>query len=98
MSLLTGIRTIYRKRLRPGLVQLATKEHPRLLDLLKVTGTLDSARNELRWLNEHARDHELELNKLIDQRATGKPLQYILGTEFFGDLELLCEPNVLIPR
>ena len=94
----TGIRTIYRKRLRPGLVQLARKEHPRLLDLLKVTGSLDLARNELRWLNEHANDSKSELSELIDQRATGKPLQYILGTEFFGDLELLCKPNVLIPR
>jgi methylase of polypeptide subunit release factors len=25
-------------------------------------------------------------------------LQYILGTEFFGDLEIECKPGVLIPR
>jgi methylase of polypeptide subunit release factors len=25
-------------------------------------------------------------------------LQYILGTEFFGELEIKCRPGVLIPR
>ncbi|GAB7340844.1 hypothetical protein MBLNU457_7206t1 [Dothideomycetes sp. NU457] len=76
----------------------AVQEHPRLLDLVRVTGRLDSAQSELRWLREHARENNLDLIKLIDQRATGKPLQHILGTAFFGDLEILCEPDVLIPR
>lgn len=38
------------------------------------------------------------LKKLCYDRGRGKPLQYILGTAWFGDLELRCEPGVLIPR
>lgn len=38
------------------------------------------------------------LRKLCKDRARGKPLQYILGTEYFGDLEIACAKDVLIPR
>lgn len=34
----------------------------------------------------------------VHKRAAGEPLQYLLGTEFFGDIEVLCRPGVLIPR
>lgn len=47
------------------------------------------------------RAHEaksLKLEALVRRRAAGEPLQYILGDQPFGDLEILCEPNVLIPR
>ncbi|KAK6004179.1 hypothetical protein QM012_009029 [Aureobasidium pullulans] len=39
-----------------------------------------------------------KLRQLCVDRAHGKPLQYIMGTEYFGDLEIACEPGVLIPR
>lgn len=32
------------------------------------------------------------------RRSHGEPLQYILGSEYFGDLEIKCRPGVLIPR
>jgi methylase of polypeptide subunit release factors len=38
------------------------------------------------------------LGQLVRERASGKPLQYQLGTEYFGDLEIRCRPGVLIPR
>jgi methylase of polypeptide subunit release factors len=38
------------------------------------------------------------LGQLIRERVRGKPLQYLLGTEYFGDLEIKCRPGVLIPR
>jgi methylase of polypeptide subunit release factors len=38
------------------------------------------------------------LEALVKRRAAGEPLQYILGDQPFGELEILCEPNVLIPR
>ena len=38
------------------------------------------------------------LSRLVRERATGKPLQYVIGTEFFGDLEIQCREGVLIPR
>lgn len=34
----------------------------------------------------------------VTQRARGKPLQYLLGTQPFGKLAILCRPGVLIPR
>ncbi|KAI1414618.1 S-adenosyl-L-methionine-dependent methyltransferase [Hypoxylon sp. FL1857] len=45
---------------------------------------------------------ELESNALLSRlcrrRGSGVPLQYILGTQPFGDLEIKCRPGVLIPR
>jgi HemK-like putative methylase len=38
------------------------------------------------------------LRKLVERRAKGEPLQYILGTQPFGDLDILCKRGVLIPR
>lgn len=35
---------------------------------------------------------------MVRQRERGMPLQYILGSEPFGDLDILCRPGVLIPR
>jgi len=95
---LPKVRKTLHKRVGHLNARRANQEHPRLLDLLQVTGELVSARNELRWLGEHAKSNTLDLDELIDERATGKPLQHILGTAFFGDLKILCEPNVLIPR
>jgi methylase of polypeptide subunit release factors len=72
---------------------------------------LQAAQNELRWLREHvekvakARRAKGDiiakaslLQQLVKDRAAGKPLQYLLGTEYFGDLEIRCRPGVLIPR
>lgn len=44
------------------------------------------------------RDNVTALRNLVRRRAKGEPLQYILGTQPFGELEILCRPNVLIPR
>lgn len=38
------------------------------------------------------------LQHFVERRSRGEPLQYILGSEFFGDLEIQCRPGVLIPR
>ncbi|KAM7208768.1 S-adenosyl-L-methionine-dependent methyltransferase [Naviculisporaceae sp. PSN 640] len=43
--------------------------------------------------------HEkLHLYRLCKSRSRGVPLQYILGTQPFGDLEIRCRRGVLIPR
>ncbi|KAI3335145.1 S-adenosyl-L-methionine-dependent methyltransferase [Ustulina deusta] len=36
--------------------------------------------------------------RLVARRGAGEPLQYVLGSQPFGDLEILCEKGVLIPR
>ena len=39
-----------------------------------------------------------QLKRYVDRRARGEPLQYILGTQPFGQLDIRCKPQVLIPR
>ncbi|XPS90820.1 Peptide chain release factor N(5)-glutamine methyltransferase [Ascochyta lentis] len=98
-------------RIPTALLRKARAIDPFLPDLLAPCRDLHTAQKELRWLREHvekvakarrARGDTLAkgalLRQLVSQRARGKPLQYLLGTEFFGDLELTCRPGVLIPR
>ncbi|KIV98929.1 uncharacterized protein PV09_09315 [Verruconis gallopava] len=94
-------------RLSPRLLKLAWKENPLLPLLLRACRDLNSARLELKWLREHAQEMAKTkrctpwkslLHQFCRARSLGQPIQYILGTEFFGELELICRPNVLIPR
>jgi methylase of polypeptide subunit release factors len=92
-------------RLPYPLILAAARRHRCLPLLLQECRDLDSARNELRWLQEHVestvpdrsfREHVLQ--RFCLERSRGKPLQYILGSQPFGELEILCKPGVLIPR
>ncbi|WEW61900.1 hypothetical protein PRK78_007398 [Emydomyces testavorans] len=96
-------------RLASSLLRRAYSFDPLLPLLLRECRDLDSARNELRWLREHV--HSLntlhtrsniwqrrQLKSMVRDRARGKPLQYILGDQPFGELEILCRKGVLIPR
>lgn len=92
----------------------AHQQHPLLPLLLRECRSLESAKNELRWLHESA--SRLVSSKRVARsvhaplgwrrllrlkchaRSKGKPLQYILGDQPFGDLEILCKKGVLIPR
>lgn len=99
-------------RLSPELLKHARQTNPLLVPLLRACRDLISARNELRWLGDHAvkvvsqrkgsekqnLTESVLLKYLCEERGRGRPLQYLLGTEYFGELELLCRPGVLIPR
>ena len=99
-------------RLSPRTLRQAFKESPLLPILLRSCRDLSSARNELRWLHESVKespnwskdgkvysDSDADrLRKLCIQRGRGVPLQYILGTQPFGDLNIKCRQGVLIPR
>jgi len=98
-------------RIPNSLLRKARAIDPYLPALLGPCRDIHAAHNELRWLREHvekvaearrARGDTLAkgslLRQLIQERASGKPLQYILGTEYFGDLEIRCRRGVLIPR
>ena len=94
-------------RIPPTLLRLARRRNRLLPSLLPVCRDLASSQNELRWLGEHAAevaskkgltDENRLLQQYVSRRAKGEPLQYILGTEFFGELEIECRPGVLIPR
>jgi HemK-like putative methylase len=84
---------------------------PLLPKLIGPCLTNEAAQLELKWLREHVekefqlkadgireQKRQTRLEELCDQRHAGVPLQYILGTAYFGDLELQCRPGVLIPR
>lgn len=95
-------------RLLPSLLRHAHYENPFLPLLLRTCRDLPSARNELRWLQEHVnstnppskpKGHARKrLKRLCISRGKGKPLQHILGNQPFGDLDIKCRPGVLIPR
>ncbi|KAJ9125555.1 hypothetical protein QFC22_000517 [Naganishia vaughanmartiniae] len=65
----------------------------------------ESAADELRWMHEAVTAKDLSpkaredlLQEMVQLRARGKPLQYILGDTEFGPMQLLCRPPTLIPR
>ncbi|KAI0011099.1 S-adenosyl-L-methionine-dependent methyltransferase [Xylariaceae sp. FL0662B] len=101
-------------RLPPSLLRHAHHISPYLATLLPVCRDLRSAQNELRWLREHAVSSSRSpsspssstsplkirtlLTRLCAQRARGTPLQYVLGSQPFGALDIRCRRGVLIPR
>ncbi|KAH0609746.1 uncharacterized protein H6S33_012292 [Morchella sextelata] len=85
-------------RLPPHLLHRARAHNPLLPLLLPECRDPASALSELRWLRAHAHATAQPLRPLCERRRRGEPLQYILGTQPFGALEILCRRGVLIPR
>lgn len=95
-------------RLPQSFIRKAWNIDPLLTILLRECRSLPSAQNELRWIREHLtstegeRRYQSRINKslvtLCRKRSKGVPLQYLLGSQPFGDLDILCQPGVLIPR
>ena len=92
-------------RLPPSLFWRARNDiSPMAAQLLPACRDLESAANELRWIREHVQDTPspvtpgLRVWDLVTKRSKGVPLQYVLGTQPFGPLEIKCRPGVLIPR
>lgn len=98
-------------RIPPHTLTRALRLSRHIATLLRECRDLPSALNELRWIREHVATHphkafdvenplttELRVANLCRRRGRGEPLQYVLGTVPFGELEILCRPGVLIPR
>ena len=98
-------------RISRRLLAQARSHHPFLPQLLRPCRDLESAKLEFKWLREHVIAERAgkfqfgrsakwlaRLRELCEARGRGVPLQYLLGTEYFGDLKLRCEHGVLIPR
>ncbi|ODQ73179.1 hypothetical protein LIPSTDRAFT_43793, partial [Lipomyces starkeyi NRRL Y-11557] len=84
-------------RLPPTIVTRAWRESSNLAQLLPEVRTIAGARTELRWITEYVEE------KMTDQASKGikkgVPLQYLLGSQPFGDsLDIKCRRGVLIPR
>lgn len=56
-----------------------------------------SEREEL-WLREFAEKSGEDLSALLEKRALGYPLAYIIGSQPFHEIELKITPDVLVPR
>lgn len=88
-------------RLTPELIRVAGRRHALLPLLLPECRTIEQASMELRWLTNEGRREgggKNWLKALCEKRGRGWPLQYLLGTQPFGALEMICERGVLIPR
>lgn len=83
-------------RVSPKTLVEALKIHRALPLLLPVCRDLTQARQELRWIKLETSPQRFV--PAVLQRSRHYPLQYILGTQPFGDLEIRCKPGVLIPR
>lgn len=83
-------------RIAPRAIREAVKTSRLLPPLLRANRCLEGAKQELKWIQ-----NELPEDKWKDavlRRAKLEPLQYILGTQPFGELDILCKEGVLIPR
>ncbi|KAL0943887.1 HemK family methyltransferase [Colletotrichum truncatum] len=95
-------------RLPPSLFRRARAISPHVATLLPACRDISSAVTELRWIREHVRDisalshrekqMEARISSLCARRGRGVPLQYVLGSQPFGKLDIRCLPGVLIPR
>ncbi|BEJ16141.1 hypothetical protein CspHIS471_0507460 [Cutaneotrichosporon sp. HIS471] len=84
--------------MRPTLQLLGCSPSSLLAKLARNTElSLADAKAELRWMRAAAAG-ETALEAMVERRAAGEPLQYILGDTDFGPLTLNCRAPVLIPR
>jgi release factor glutamine methyltransferase len=75
-------------------------ENPRLHAELLLAHSLNFSREELyRNLHRQLMESEKEtMEKMIQRRILGEPLQYILGHQEFWSINFKVDPRVLIPR
>lgn len=75
-------------------------DHPRLNAELLLARSMRLSREELYIrLHDQVMEEEIKtLEGLIRRRASGEPLQYILGHQEFWSIDLKVDPRVLIPR
>lgn len=86
-------------RLPPQLFASARKLHKLLPVLLPVTREIGAAQSELRWLQEaFGKTGPRLVNACVKRGRKQYPLQYLLGSQPFERLDILCKPGVLIPR
>ncbi|KAH3686879.1 hypothetical protein WICPIJ_002143 [Wickerhamomyces pijperi] len=64
--------------------------------LLPTCRTLEQTSNELRWIQTELPSTKWSTACVLRSRKV--PLQYILGTQPFGSIDVKCRPGVLIPR
>jgi HemK-like putative methylase len=84
-------------RLSPRLIATARRRDRYLPLLLPTLRNIADAERELKWIRNELPAH-LTLEQACRLRGRLVPLQYILGSQPFGDLDIRCVSGVLIPR
>ncbi|CAB4252545.1 similar to Saccharomyces cerevisiae YNL063W MTQ1 S-adenosylmethionine-dependent methyltransferase [Maudiozyma barnettii] len=85
-------------RLHPSLLREARSIHKCLPLLLPECRTIQQAKQELKWLIDGFGSSSNKLQRACIKRYRHVPLQYILGSQPFGSLDIQCKKHVLIPR
>lgn len=91
-------------RISPKTVWKAFQKDPLLPLLLPECRTIENSITELKWIKENFNNNYTKKDRLnlikksCLKRQKHYPLQYILGDQPFGKLDILCRPGVLIPR
>lgn len=86
------------RALRGRLAAAGIESAAREAELL-VQHVLSLSRAEVFGENPALREGQIDLlEDLIDRRAAGEPLQYLMGRQSFRSLELEVGPGVLVPR
>lgn len=83
------------QRLRSGGVATAPSDARRLLE--EVTGA-EGADLALALGEPATQRGVAHLERMVERRVAGEPLQYVLGRWSFRELDLFVDPRVLIPR
>ena len=83
-------------RLSAKVIREARRISPFLPRLLPANRTIEQASLELKWIKEELPKEDW--NDAVNQRYQLVPLQYILGSQPFGGLNIKCKQGVLIPR
>lgn len=85
-------------RISPSVVRKASSRDPLLGLLLPACRTLEQAEVELGWIRREVPARGTSVSRACQQRSQLVPLQYVLGSQPFGPLDILCRNHVLIPR
>lgn len=80
------------------MVRQAAKKHKLLPYVLAATRQLPEAEQELNWLMDFYKSDTQALARAAWLRSHQYPLQYLLKTQPFLGIDVLCRPGVLIPR
>ncbi|MGL4634909.1 MAG: peptide chain release factor N(5)-glutamine methyltransferase [Beijerinckiaceae bacterium] len=72
------------------------RQHALSLQLQDIAG--HGARTEAKWLIEAAGDDAALLERMVQRRLAGEPVDRILGHRGFWSLELIVTPDTLSPR
>ncbi|KAI5948923.1 hypothetical protein KGF57_005116 [Candida theae] len=83
-------------RLDGKVVRQAKKISALLPPLLPANRSIERALLELKWIKDELPKDQW--HSAVNRRLKLEPLQYILGNQPFGDLNIICEQGVLIPR